>query len=224
MAQSTTGFGFRSTMTVGNTPATQGQSEYKIKSGSAKGIFKNDPISIEDSGGNQGYIQDAAFAAVADGGAGGQLFDNTGGSDHSPLIGVFNGAFFVATTTKKPTFANSFVAATTFAVDYNTGSNDGLGFVIDNPFQEYVIKADAAVTQAMYGDAGYNCTNQAGDSTTVTEGQSLVKLNIAGGAANTKMVKLVRSANDPEAKDHTVAGANQIVIIAGKSNLYNGVL
>ena len=224
MAQSTTGFGFRSTMTVGNTPATQGQSEYKIKSGSAKGIFKNDPISIEDSGGNQGYIQDAAFAAVADGGAGGQLFDNSGGSDHSPLIGVFNGAFYVATTTKKPTFANSFVAATTFAVDYNTGSNDGLGFVIDNPFQEYVIKADAAVTQAMYGDAGYNCTDQAGDSTTVTEGQSLVKLNIAGGAANTKMVKLVRSANDPEAKDHTVAGANQIVIIAGKSNLYNGVL
>ena len=224
MAQSTTGFGFRSTMTVGNTPATQGQSEYKIKSGSAKGIFKNDPISIEDSGGNQGYIQDAAFAAVADGGAGGQLFDNSGGSDHSPLIGVFNGAFYVATTTKKPTFANSFVAATTFAVDYNTGSNDGLGFVIDNPFQEYVIKADAAVTQAMYGDAGYNCTNQAGDSTTVTEGQSLVKLNIAGGAANTKMVKLVRSANDPEAKDHTVAGANQIVVIAGKSNLYNGVL
>jgi hypothetical protein len=224
MAQSTTGFGFRSTMTVGNTPATQGQSEYKIKSGSAKGIFKNDPVSIEDSGGNQGYIQDAAFAAVADGGAGGQLFDNTGGSDHSPLIGVFNGAFYVATTTKKPTFANSFVAATTFAVDYNTGSNDGLGFVIDNPFQEYVIKADAAVTQAMYGDAGYNCTNQAGDSTTVTEGQSLVKLNIAGGAANTKMVKLVRSANDPEAKDNTAAGANQIVVIAGKSNLYNGVL
>ena len=224
MAQSTTGFGFRSTMTVGNTPATQGQSEYKIKSGSAKGIFKNDPVSIEDSGGNQGYIQDAAFAAVADGGAGGQLFDNSGGSDHSPLIGVFNGAFFVATTTKKPTFANSFVAATTFAVDYNTGSNDGLGFVIDNPFQEYVIKADAAVTQAMYGDAGYNCTDQAGDSTTVTEGQSLVKLNIAGGAANTKMVKLVRSANDPEAKDNTAAGANQIVVIAGKSNLYNGVL
>ena len=224
MAQSTTGFGFRSTMTVGNTPATQGQSEYKIKSGSAKGIFKNDPVSIEDSGGNQGYIQDAAFAAVADGGAGGQLFDNTGGSDHSPLIGVFNGAFYVATTTKKPTFANSFVAATTFAVDYNTGSSDGLGFVIDNPFQEYVIKADAAVTQAMYGDAGYNCTNQAGDSTTVTEGQSLVKLNIAGGAANTKMVKLVRSANDPEAKDNTAAGANQIVVIAGKSNLYNGVL
>jgi hypothetical protein len=216
---STVGFGFRSTMAVGNTPATQGQSEYKIKSGTAKGIFKNDPVSIQDGSGDQGFIQDAAFQTTSDTGAGGTTYDNSG---HAPLIGVFNGAFYVATTTKKPTFANSFVAGTTFAVDYNTGSNDGLGFVIDNPFQEYVIKADAAVTQAMYGDAGYNCTDQAGDSTTVTEGQSLVKLNIAGGAASTKMVKLVRSANAPENKDNTAAGSNQIVIISGASNLYNG--
>ena len=214
-----TGFGFRSTMTVGNTPATQGQSEYKIKSGTAKGIFKNDPVSIQDSSGDQGYLQDAAFNATSDTGAGGQSFDNSG---HAPLIGVFNGAFYVATTTKKPTFANSFVGGTTFATDYNTGSADGLGFVIDNPSQEYVIKADAAVTQAMYGDAGYNCTNQDGTSTNVTDGQSLVKLHISGGAASTKMVKLVRSANAPENKDNTAANSNQIVTISAASNLYNG--
>ena len=214
-----TGFGFRSTMTVGNTPATQGQSEYKIKSGTAKGIFKNDPVSIQDASGDQGYLQDAAFNATSDTGAGGQSFDNSG---HAPLIGVFNGAFYVATTTKKPTFANSFVGGTTFATDYNTGSADGLGFVIDNPSQEYVIKADAAVTQAMYGDAGYNCTNQDGTSTNVTDGQSLVKLHISGGAASTKMVKLVRSANAPENKDNTAANSNQIVTISAASNLYNG--
>jgi len=214
-----TGFGFRSTMTVGNTPATQGQSEYKIKSGTAKGIFKNDPVSIQDSSGDQGYLQDAAFNATSDTGSGGQSFDNSG---HAPLIGVFNGAFFVATTTKKPTFANSFVGGTTFATDYNTGSADGLGFVIDNPSQEYVIKADAAVTQAMYGDAGYNCTNQDGTSSQVTDGQSLVKLHISGGAASTKMVKLVRSANAPENKDNSVANSNQIVTISAASNLYNG--
>ena len=99
-----------------------------------------------------------------------------------------------------------------------------LGFVIDNPFQEYVIKADAAVTQAMYGDAGYNCTNQTAveHTTNVTDGQSLVKLHISGGAASTKMVKLVRSANAPENKDNTAVGANQIVVISGASNLYNG--
>ena len=214
-----TGFGFRSTMTVGNTPATQGQSEYKIKSGTAKGIFKNDPASIQDSSGDQGYLQDAAFNATSDTGSGGQSFDNSG---HAPLIGVFNGAFYVATTTKKPTFANSFVGGTTFATDYNTGSADGLGFVIDNPSQEYVIKADAAVTQAMYGDAGYNCTNQDGSTSQVTDGQSLVKLHISGGAASTKMVKLVRSANAPENKDNSVANSNQIVTISAASNLYNG--
>ena len=214
-----TGFGFRSTMTVGNTPATQGQSEYKIKSGTAKGIFKNDPVSIQDASGDQGYLQDAAFNATSDTGAGGQSFDNSG---HAPLIGVFNGAFYVATTTKKPTFANSFVGGTTFATDYNTGSADGMGFVIDNPSQEYVIKADAAVTQAMYGDAGYNCTNQDGSSSQVTDGQSLVKLHISGGAASTKMVKLVRSANAPENKDNTAANSNQIVTISAASNLYNG--
>ena len=40
------GFGLRTTMTVGNTPATSGQSEYKIKSGLGVGIFKNDPVSL----------------------------------------------------------------------------------------------------------------------------------------------------------------------------------
>ena len=68
---STTGFGLRTTMTVGNTPATSGQSEYKIKSGLGVGIFKNNPVSLQDAGGDQGYLQDASFATTDDGGAGG---------------------------------------------------------------------------------------------------------------------------------------------------------
>ena len=44
---STTGFGLRTVMNVGNTPATSGQSEYKIKSGLGVGIFKNNPVSIK---------------------------------------------------------------------------------------------------------------------------------------------------------------------------------
>ena len=48
---STTGFGLRTVMTLGNTPATSGQSEYKIKSGLGVGIFKNNPVSIQDSSG-----------------------------------------------------------------------------------------------------------------------------------------------------------------------------
>ena len=37
----TGGFGCRMTMALGNTPATQGQSQYKIKSGLGLAIFKN---------------------------------------------------------------------------------------------------------------------------------------------------------------------------------------
>ena len=48
---STTGFGLRTVTTVGNTPATSGQSEYKIKSGLGVGIFKNNPVSLQDASG-----------------------------------------------------------------------------------------------------------------------------------------------------------------------------
>ena len=65
------------------------------------------------------------------------------------MVGVFNGAFYIDNSTSKPTFANSVAASTTFGTDYNTGSNDGIGFVNDNPQQEYVCKADAAVAQLL---------------------------------------------------------------------------
>ena len=214
---STVGFGLRTTTTVGNTPATSGQSNYKIKSGLGVGIFKNNPVSIQDASGDQGYLQDASFVTTDDTGSGGASFNNTG---HAPLIGVFNGCFFINSTTSKPTFANSVAASTTFGTDYNTGSDDGIGFVNDNPQQEYVIKADAAVTQAMIGDAGYN-TNSFTASDAVS-GQSTVTLDIGGGANSNHMFKLVRSANDPENKDVSIAGSNQIVMISGASNLYNG--
>ena len=43
---STTGFGLERGNDVGNTPATSGQSEYKIKSGLGVGIFQNNPVSF----------------------------------------------------------------------------------------------------------------------------------------------------------------------------------
>jgi len=218
-ANQATGFGLRMVMNLGNTPATQGQSEYKLKSGLGVSIFKNNITSIQDSGGDEGYLQDASFATTDDGGNGGATYSNSG---HSPIIGVFNGAFYVDNSTSKPTWANSVASGTTFGTDYNTGSNDGCAYVNDNPFQEYAIKADAAVTQSMFGDAGYNCTSTtSGGAFDPISGQSTVKLNIAGGAAGTKMFKLVRSADEPKNNDLTVLNGNVIVVQAAASNLYN---
>ena len=46
---STTGFGLRAVMTVGNTPATSGQSEYKIQTAPGVANFSNkgDPMSAK---------------------------------------------------------------------------------------------------------------------------------------------------------------------------------
>ena len=218
---STTGFGLRAVMTVGNTPATSGQSEYFIQTAPGVGSFKGDPVSVQNSSGNQGFVQDASFTTTDDTGAGGTSYNNT---TSALLIGVFNGFFYISST-GKPTFANSVDASTATSVNYNTGSNNITAFVIDNSNQEYVIKADAALgtdaatAQAKFGAANQMNTNNYTASSNI-DGQSITTLDI-GSAATTAMFTLVRSANDPENNDLIAAGANIIVKIAKSSSLYN---
>jgi hypothetical protein len=218
---STTGFGLRAVMTVGNTPATSGQSEYTIQTAPGVGSYKGDPVSVQNSSGNQGFVQDASFTTTDDGGAGGTSYNNT---TSALLIGVFNGFFYISSN-GKPTFANSVDASTATSVNYNTGSNTITAYVIDNSSQEYVIKADAALgtdaatAQARFGAVNQMNTNNYTASSNI-DGQSITTLDI-GSAATTAMFTLVRSANDPENSDLTAAGANIIVKIAKSSSLYN---
>ena len=212
--RSTTGFGLRMAMRLGNTPAIQGQSKYAIKDNTGVGLFKGNPCALEDSSGSQGFLQDMAFDTTDDTGAGGN--DYASGTD-SKLLGVFNGAFFVDNTTGKPTFANSVAAGARFATNPNTGSTNGIGFVNDDPFQEYVIKADAAVTQANHGQCGNVNDFAAGDA---KDGQSTTTLDI-GALAEDHMFRIVRSAEDPDNEDLTAAGANIIVVMNSAASLYN---
>jgi hypothetical protein len=214
---STTGFGLRAVMTVGNTPATSGQSEYKIQTAPGVASNKGDPMNVQDAG-NQGFIQDVAFTLLDNGGVGGTAWSTAGGNAEPGCIGVFNGAFFI-NSNGKPTFSNNVVAAQATSVDYNTGSNDIIAFVNDNPNQEYVVKADAAVTQAMLGAANaMNMNNYT--ATDNKDGQSVSTLDVAS-ASTTAQFRLVRSAEDPENKDLTAPGANIIVSFLPSSMLYN---
>ena len=210
MANQTAGFGFRQAPTVGSTPATGGQAEYKVKSGLGIGIFQNNPVSQQHTSGDDGYLQDITAGTMDDGIAGGVDW-STGTSNIQPIVGVFNGIFYINSSTSKPTFANHVLASTTFGTDYNTGSSDGIGFVNDNPMQEYTCKADAAVTQANLLST-FNSTDGA-TAGTQTNGQSTVKLDI-GTAAATCQFKVVRTANDPANNDNTVLNSNVIVMIA----------
>ena len=213
MANETGGFGFRSVYTLGSTPATQGLSEYPIKSAPGKGIFQNNPCSKQGAG-DVGYLQDAANATMDDGLTGGAGWKNNTGNI-LPMTGVFNGAFYIDGTTSKPTWSNTVASGQTFGTDYNTGSSDGIGFVNDNPNQEYVVKAAAATAiSIMVPDLTYNVADL---GTSYSNGQSTVKLatgaSYAAGAGQFAF-HIVRVANDPLNSDNTAVNSNVIVRFA----------
>jgi len=222
---STVGYGCRQTMTVGNTPATGGQSEFLVQGGTAPGatkaIFKGAPVAMQTAAnvpGVLGFIQDQTAALMTDGIVGGNTWaHNTANTNKS--LGVFNGATFVDVT-GKPSWANALPAGQTSAVDYNTGSNNITAFVNTNPAQEYTVRADAALTNASFNtltNTGFNL-NDAGAG---VSGQSDCTLDLANttGTAN-YMWKIVRSANVMEQQDFLVAGADVIVAYNPQSNAY----
>ena len=217
---STTGFGLRAVMNVGNTPATSGQSEYLIQTAPGVATNKGDPMSFNDGGstaGDAGMVQDASFTTTDDGGNGGTAWTT---ANSALLLGVFNGAFYI-NASGKPTFQNNIVAGQTTSVDYNNGSNDITAFIIDNPLQEYVVKADDALPQTLVGVNAaqpFNTNNYT--ATDNKDGQSITTLDV-GSAATTSMFLAVRLANDPENKDVTLPGSNWVVMMAPGSALYN---
>ena len=215
---STAGYGCRAVMTVGSTPATSGQSEYKLYDaggGAFNTIFKGDPVSLNDGtsvGGEKGYIQDATYDSTDDSNSGGAGWQNT----DPKLIGVFNGGFWIDSGTSKPTWSNSVPSGSNFGTDYNTGSSDGTAFVLDNPYQEFNMRSNAAWQQ---NDVGLQY-NTGDNGATGISGMSDERLSIATVAADA-MFTLVRGANVPGQNDYTAAGSDVVVVIAAGSHLYN---
>ena len=213
MANETGGFGLRSVYTLGSTPATQGLSEYPIESAPGKGLYQNNPCSKQGAG-SVGYLQDAANATMDDGITGGAGWANNT-ANILPMTGVFNGAFYIDSTTSKPTWSNTVASGQAFGTDYNTGSSDGIGFVNDNPMQEYVVKAAAATAiSIMVPDLTYNVADL---GTSYKSGQSTVKLATGASAAagaGQYAFDIVRVANDPLNSDNTAVNSNVIVRFA----------
>jgi len=223
----TAGYGCRQAMTVGNTPATGGQSEFVVQGGGSPGatkaIFKGAPVAMQTAAGGAGtlgYIQDQTAALMTDGIVGGNTWaHNTANTNKS--LGVFNGATFIDAN-GKPTWTNGLAAAQTSSVDYNTGSDDITAFVNTNPQQEYVARADASLTIASFNtltNTGFNL-NDAGAG---KDGQSDCTLDISAvattGVAN-YMWKLVRSADIENQDDLGAAGADIVISYNPQANQY----
>ena len=217
---STTGYGFRAIEVLGNTPATQGQSKYAIKSGLGVRILKNEPIGPQDGSGDDGYMQSIAPATMDDANTGGASWD-ADTTTPEVCVGISNGVFYIDGTTSKPTWANSVAASKTFATNPNTGNSDGVVFVNDYPFQEYMVRADAVVgsTRALAQAeflVKYMNQNNGGSG---YQGQSQGTLNIAGHN-NGYMWKIVRSAEVPNQKDLSAAGCDLVVAFNTGANQF----
>jgi len=193
----TSGYGLRPTNTLGNTPATSGESKYTIEAGDATAIYNGEPVLLicDVVVGTGGYLKTAAAGTTGN------------------LMGVLNGCFYNAATTKKPTWANYYPGSITPA-----NSENITAFVNDNPFQEYQIALDAAISatadtvQAIYGQV---CdTTASGES---TAGRSNTTLDTTNDlAVSGQQWRILRSAEDPDNQDFNAAYANVIVVSNNK--------
>jgi hypothetical protein len=185
--RNTQGFGLIPAGRMGGTPAIQGQGKYFIDAGHSTTIYNGEAVKI-----SSGYV------------VGGQ-------GSAADIVGVLNGIFFNAADTNKPTFSNFYKATITPA-----NSEDTTAFVIDDPFQQYVVGADAATGVTTMLET-YDMNTSAGSDTT---GKSSATLDIATTSANGKQFRLLRSAEDPENEDATAAFAS--VVVVSNLNSFNG--
>jgi len=156
--RNTAGFGLIAAGTVGSTPATQGQGKYYIDAGYAQDLFQGATVRMKD-----GYIVEASSTRTF------------------LTIGVFNGIYYNAATTKKPTWANWYNQPITPA-----NSEDVTCFVIDNPFQLFV------------------------GSGSETSGQCTNTMDIGNIHDTNNQWRIIRNAEDPENNDQTAAYCSMV--------------
>jgi len=183
MANSNTaGEGLNATSMLGNTPAPQGQSAYKIDAGYGTAIYNGAPVVSA-----AGYMTEGTVVTTGT----------------TSMCGVLNGVFYNAATTLKPTWDNYYAGSITPA-----NSEDITAFVNDAPWQNYEIFTDDTVTQAGFMET-YNMNAASGSTTT---GKSTNTLDIGSTHATNYSWRLLRVADDPENNDITAAYCKVVVI------------
>ena len=221
--RNTVGFGLIAAGTLGATPSTGGQNKYKINSGYNTSLYLGMPVQYDTAGGagtDPGYIISGQRAIT------------------NPTIGVFNGCFFTAATTNKPTFSAFYEGGTVPAAGPNAGDIDA--FVIDNPFQQYNVQlsgalaATAILAQAQMGKTLGLTVRAAGTtlvSGSIISGQSNAQLTVGGSTAVANQWRLLRVAEDPENEDlittpqtnpalANFSGQATVVVVANQSQWF----
>jgi len=186
--RNTAGFGLIPQGTVGSTMASQGQGKYYIDAGYNQDLFQGCSVKSK-----AGYIVEASSTRTF------------------LSIGVFNGIFYNAATTQKPTFANFYNQPITPA-----NSEDVTCFVIDNPLQLFSACMDTACPQAQFGKT-YSFAAAVPTGSEIS-GQCTNKLDYTNRDNANNQWRLLRTAEDPENND--IAAVNSTVVVSHNLNQY----
>ena len=183
--RNTSGFGLIPVGTLGSTPATGGQGKYYVEAAySDSDLFQG--CTVREVA---GYIEQASLTRTL------------------TCLGVFNGIFYNASTTLKPTWANWYNQPITPANSENLEC-----FVIDNPFQLYVGSVSAVMTNGQV-DFGETISFSAADPTgSEISGQCSNTLDYANLHVSNNQWRIIRKAEDPENNDITAAYASVVVV------------
>ena len=185
-------FGLRPVGELGSDIQNGGTSKYLIVSGESDIIMKGDLVKLEASG----YITLSTD------------------SDSVAAIGVFNGCFYVAPTTKKPTWSNYYPGSITPA------SGNIEAFVYDDPNKLYEIQADGVIAQTSVG-RNTNIVYAVGST---VNGQSKTELDATVESAGvTGQLRIIRICEDPDNSDISATDANWIVRINEHQYYNNGL-
>jgi len=159
MANTNKAFGFRPVGKVGSNYDNEGLTQYKISNAYGTAIYQGDAVTL--SGG---------YLAIATAG--------------NPVVGVFQGCFYVDPTTGKPTWKNYYPGSV------NITEGEIVADVLDDPSQLFIIQADEDIEKA---DIGKNADviGTGGSTTTGVSSMELDSSTIADTAAlNLKIVGL----------------------------------
>ena len=192
MANVNKAFGLRPLAKLGSNYNSDGDTQYKIASGTATAIFQGDTVTFGVSGGvSTGFIVKHTPAAPN-------------------ILGVFLGCQYTDPTSKKPVWRNYYPGG--------IAADDIVAFVVDDPNALFLVQASGIAGATAIGQNANLVQTAAGNTTT---GVSGLELNTGSlGAASDLNVKVVGVTTDPSNSDLTAAYADLIVVI--NEHLYRG--
>ena len=192
MANVNKAFGLRPLAKLGSNYNSDGDTQYRIASGTVTAIFQGDTVTFSaNAGASTGYI-----------------VKHTPGNPN--ILGVFLGCQYTDPTTKKPRWSNFYPGG--------VAADDIVAFVVDDPNALFLVQASGVAGNVAIGQNANLVQTVAGNVTTGVSGLELNTGTLA--AASDLNVKVVGVSTDPSNSDLTAAYADMIVL--NNEHLYRG--